>query len=115
MRPPDETARWPATPDAGGYVGVRRPDWAVDEPPPPGQMPLVATGLAIGLLLMGLQLWLLTVALELLLSGEGGRVWQLALCSGVIFLGGLGVLWLLRRRPRVRGVAAPPETYRRAD
>ena len=39
-------------------------------------------GLSIGLLMMGLQLWLLTVALELYLSGEGARTWSLALASG---------------------------------
>jgi len=51
---------------------------------------------------MGIQLWLLTVALELYLGGNGGQVWQLALVSGVIFLGGWAMLRLLRRRPRVR-------------
>jgi hypothetical protein len=60
----------------------------------------VAAGLAIGILLMGMQLWLLTIALELYLGGHGGDVWSLALTSGLIFLGGLGMLWLLRR-PRV--------------
>jgi hypothetical protein len=69
-------------------------------------MPLVMAALAIGLLLMGLQLWLLTVALELYLSGDGGRVWQLALVSGAIFAGGLAMLALLRRRPRIRRVAS---------
>ena len=60
-------------------------------------------GLSIGLLMMGVQLWLLTVALELYLSGEGDRTWSLALASGAIFLGGLLILALLRRRP-----AGPP-------
>jgi hypothetical protein len=85
------------------YVGEQRPDEAVDQPPPPGQMPLVMTGLAIGLLLMAIQLWLLTIALELYLGGEGGVIWQIALISGVIFLGGLAMLRLLRRRPRTPG------------
>jgi hypothetical protein len=61
----------------------------------------VAAGLAVGVLLLGVQLWLLTVALDLYLGGQGGQVWSLALVSGLIFLGGLAVLWTLRRRPRV--------------
>ena len=101
-------------PDArAGYAGyaVRapvggRPGDPADLPPPPGQTALVMTGLVIGLLMMAVQLWLLTIALDLYLGGKGGQVWQLALVSGAIFLGGLGLLWLLRRRPRVR--RAPP-------
>jgi hypothetical protein len=57
---------------------------------------------AIGILLLGVQLWILTVALDLFLEGNGGQVWTLALVSGVIFAGGLAVVWLLRRRPRER-------------
>jgi hypothetical protein len=68
----------------------------------PGRGPLAIAALAIGLLLMAIQLWLLTVALELFLSGHGTDVWPLALISGCIFAGGLGMLWLLRRRPGVR-------------
>lgn len=75
-------------------------------PPAPGQAALVMAALLIGLLLMALQLWLLTVALELYLSGAGGQVWQLALTSGAIFLGGLAILQVLRRRPEVRRVVA---------
>jgi hypothetical protein len=71
-------------------------------PTPPGQDTLATTALVIGLLLMALQLWLLTVALELFLSGEGLHVWPLALVSGCIFAGGLGILWLLRRQPGLR-------------
>jgi hypothetical protein len=70
---------------------------------PPGQDALAAAALVIGLLLMALQLWLLTVALDLFLSGHGLDVWPLAFISGCIFAGGLGILWLLRRRSDVRG------------
>jgi ABC-type multidrug transport system fused ATPase/permease subunit len=70
--------------------------------PPPGQMAIVMAGLVIGILLMGIQLWLLTVALDLYLAGKGREVWQLALLSGLIFLGGLAMLWLIGRRPQVR-------------
>ena len=90
------------TRDEPAIVGRMRPDEMVNQPPPPGQMTLVLAGLAIGLLLMGIQLWLLTIALDLYLGGQGAQVWQLALVSGGIFLGGLLMLRLLGRRPRVR-------------
>jgi hypothetical protein len=67
---------------------MTRPSW---------QMPVLLTALTIGILLMGIQLWVLTVALDLLLGGEGSRVWQLALVSGAIFLGGVFVLNLLNK------------------
>ncbi len=89
-------------PVSPAYVGQKRPDKAVNVPPPPGQMPLVSVALTIGVLLMAVQLWLLTVALDLFLAGNGGQVWQLALVSGAIFAGGLLMLWILRRKPRVR-------------
>ena len=69
---------------------------------PPGRAALSAAALVIGLLLMALQLWLLTVALDLFQSGRGTDVWPLALISGCIFGGGLSMLWLLRRRPGIR-------------
>ncbi len=85
------------------------PAYIVSEPPAreadalrPGQMPLITAALAIGVLLMAIQLWLLTIALDLFLAGKGGQVWQLALISGAIFGGGLLMLWLLRRRPHLR-------------
>jgi hypothetical protein len=69
----------------------------------PGQLPIILAGLSVGVLLMGVQLWLLTVALDLYLAGAGGQIWLLALVSGLIFAGGLLVLWVLRRRPRWAG------------
>jgi hypothetical protein len=72
-----------------------------EERPLPGQAPLIGAGLAIGLLLLAIQLWLLTVALDLLLGGRATDVWSLAGVSGLIFAGGLGVLWVLGRRPHV--------------
>jgi hypothetical protein len=74
----------------------------VERTPPPGRIAVVLTGLAIGILLMGIQLWLLTVALDLYLSGGGPGVLVLALISGLIFLGGLFVLRLLGRHPHLR-------------
>lgn len=85
---------------------VRPPAEAGERPPAPGQGPLIMAALMIGLLLMALQLWLLTIALELYLSGAGNRVWQLAVLSGGIFLGGLAILLVLRRRPHVRRVVS---------
>jgi hypothetical protein len=80
------------------YPGPDGEDPAVRRSPPPGQQAIVMAALMIGLLLMGIQLWLLTVALELYLAGSGRQVWLLALVSGLIFLGGLLMLRLLGRR-----------------
>src|SRR5579885_1999551 len=56
---------------------------------------------AIGILLLGIQLWLLTTALDLYLAGQGTYMWLLALISGLVFVGGLLVLRMLARRPHV--------------
>ena len=85
--------------DFSPYVDPERPEEVRDRPPPPGQTTIASAALAIGVLLMGIQLWLLTVALELYLGGAGRQVWQLALASGLIFLGGLLTLRLLGQRP----------------
>jgi hypothetical protein len=70
--------------------------------PPPGQSVLVGLGLALGILLMSVQLWLLTLAFDLYLSGERGRTVIAAVISGLVFLGGLAMLRLLDRGPRRR-------------
>ncbi len=57
--------------------------------PLPGRQALLLAALLIGLVLMGLQLWLLTVALDMYLAGEGESLWLLALVSGLVFAGGL--------------------------
>lgn len=82
--------------------GGPRPEELVDQPPV-GQAPIVMAALTIGILLMAIQLWLLTVALDLYLAGQGSEVWRLGVVSGLMFLGGLGMLWILHRRPRVHG------------
>ncbi len=87
------------------------PGQDVAEPALPGQGPIVLTALAIGLLLLALQLWLLTVALDLYLGGHGDEVWLVALVSGAIFAGGLLVLLVLRRRPRVRRPSGDEAPY----
>jgi hypothetical protein len=55
-------------------------------------------GLAIGVLLLGIQLWLLTLALDLYLSGQTENTWELVLISGLVFVGGLLLLRLLSRQ-----------------
>lgn len=71
-------------------------------PPLPGQAALVTAGMVMGFVLLGAQLWLLTVALDLYLAGKGSNIWLLALVSGAIAAGGLGIVYLLHRRPRVQ-------------
>jgi hypothetical protein len=85
-----------------------QPDVAVDRPPPPGRQAMLLALLLLGFLLMGIQLWLLTVALELYLGGHGDQIWLLALISGGVFLGGLLALRLVERRPRVARSGRPP-------
>jgi hypothetical protein len=72
------------------------------------QGPLVAFGLALGVLLMGLQLWLLTLAFNLYLSGERESVVIAAVISGLVFLGGIGMLQLLDRAPARRRAGRAP-------
>lgn len=71
--------------------------------PLPGRQALLVGALIFGLLMMGLQLWFLTVALELYLGGKGGEVWGLAIGSGLVFAGGLFAVWLLARQPALEG------------
>lgn len=70
--------------------------------PPPGEANLVSAALAIGILLMGLQLWILTVALEEFQRHNDARIYLLAGISALIFLGGLTIRWLLKRTTSVR-------------
>lgn len=69
--------------------------------PMPGRQAVLIAALVIGLLMLGMQLWLLTVALEMFLRGDGEDIWGLAVASGVVFLGGLFTVRLLNRRPRL--------------
>ncbi|MBA2446726.1 MAG: hypothetical protein H0V51_01735, partial [Chloroflexi bacterium] len=97
-----------------GYAASDRLADAFERTPPPGQQAVVLAALMIGLLLMGIQLWLLTVALELYLAGAGRQGWSLALVSGLIFLGGVLVTRRLGRRPRAPA-PGPEVTDLRAD
>jgi hypothetical protein len=80
---------------------------APDVPPlPPSrtwEAPVLTAALALGLVLMAIQLWILTVALDLLLGGGDAPLWRLALASGAVFGGGLLVLKVLRAPPRPSG------------
>jgi hypothetical protein len=80
-----------------------QPDIETERPPAPGWQAFLLAALLIGFLLMGIQLWLLTVALDLYLGGEGEKVWLLALISGAVFLGGALALRLLGRHPHWEG------------
>jgi hypothetical protein len=71
-----------------------------ERPPAPGQAAIVLAGLAIGVIFLGIQLWLLSVSLNLFLAGQGDATIGLAAISAAIFLGGILILVLLRRRPR---------------
>jgi hypothetical protein len=62
---------------------------------PPASGPVVATALTLGFVLMAIQLWILTVALDLLLGGATRGFLRLVLASGAVFAGGILVLRLL--------------------
>jgi hypothetical protein len=68
----------------------------------PGRRALLLAAVLIGVLLLAIQLWLLTIALDLFLGGHGGEIWGLAAISGLIFAGGLGRFVLLRRNSAPR-------------
>ena len=73
----------------------------IERRPPPGQIAVVLTGLALGILLLGIQLWLLTIALDRYLAGQGADTWVLAVISGLVFHGGLLVLRMLAIHPHL--------------
>jgi hypothetical protein len=66
---------------------------------PSGQHGLVQLGLGLGVLLMTVQLWLLTISFNLVLAGQRRGTLLVAAGSGLIFVGGLVMLRLLGRRP----------------
>ncbi len=104
--PPPHGAGWvDGQPPARSVFGDQyQPDVATRRPAP-GRQALLLAALTIGLVLMGIQLWLLTVALDLYLGGFGRDVWLLALTSGLVFVGGLVALRLIERGPPRRSRA----------
>jgi hypothetical protein len=86
-------------------LGTRTPPFreqARRATPPPGEAGLVGAALLIGILLLALQLWILTIALEEFQRHNDQRIYILAAISALIFAGGLAVRWLLKRTPRIR-------------
>ena len=75
---------------------------APERRPPPGQAGLAMLGLAIGIMLISIQLWLLTLAFDLYMFDEDTDAVLATAFSGLVFLGGLAMLRLLDRRPRRR-------------
>lgn len=71
-------------------------------PVEPWSGPILTTALVLGLVLMALQLWILTVALDLLLGGRTEGFLRLTLASAAVFAGGLLVLRLLEAPRRER-------------
>jgi hypothetical protein len=86
------------------YLQESRTDVSVGRTPPaPGRQAMLLAALTIGALLLAIQLWFLTVALELYLNGESGSgIWVLAGLSGLVFVGGVLVIRMLSRRARLR-------------
>ena len=91
---------------------LRAPSAARTEPEePPAEMPeraaphgveaVVATLVVIGVVLLAIQLWLLTVALDIYLAGNRGDLWVLAVLSGLVFVGGLLAVRLIGRLSRM--------------
>ncbi len=70
---------------------------------PPGREALLTAAVAIGIVLLAIQLWLLTVALDIYLAGERGQLWVLAVLSGLVFLGGIVAIRVISRGPRTIG------------
>ena len=64
----------------------------------PGWDSLLLAALSIGILLLAVQLWLLTVALNIYLAGERDELWALALVSGLVFAGGIAAWRVISRR-----------------
>jgi hypothetical protein len=62
----------------------------------PGRRSLLLAAVMIGVLLLAIQLWLLTIALDLFLGGRGAEIWSLAIVSGLIFAGGVVAYRVLR-------------------
>lgn len=87
----------PAREEAGPHLTSANATGALS-----GQQGLVQLGLGLGVLLMTVQLWLLTIAFNLFLAGQRRGTLLVAAGSGLIFVGGLVMLRVLGRRPAWR-------------
>ena len=92
-RPPWQTPREPQQTSTSGLPSERGA--------PHGVEAVVATLVVIGVVLLAIQLWLLTVALDIYLAGNRGQLWVLAVLSGLVFLGGLAAVRLIGRLSRM--------------
>lgn len=88
-----------SAPSHGVPSAVTRP---APSAPPPGHHGLVMLGLSMGIVLMAIQLWLLTLAFNLYLLGDRRGTLTAAIVSGLVFLGGLAMLRVLRWTERGR-------------
>jgi hypothetical protein len=79
------------------------PERGVEPIVPPGREALLTAAVAIGIVLLAIQLWLLTVALDIYLAGDRGQLWVLAVLSGVVFVGGIVAIRVISRGPRTTG------------
>ena len=93
----------PGRPPASRARPARRgtPDWQREQQlrAAPGRRAIILGAVTVGVVLLAVQLWLLTVAVDLYLGGEGDRAWSLAVASGLVFAGGLFAYRLLRHEP----------------
>lgn len=81
-----------------GHLPDQRPSSEHASPEPlRSRGPVVLLGLGIGILLMGLQLWLLTVAFDLYRAGKNSETLVAAIISGCIFLGGVVMMFVVGR------------------
>ena len=78
----------------GDRLSLKPPVRPLGPVPAPGRRALVLAAVLLGALMLALQLWLLTTALDLYLAGDGEIVWQLAAVSAVAFAGGVAALLL---------------------
>lgn len=68
--------------------------------PAVGQTGIVMLGLAFGILLVSLQLWVLTLAFDLYLLDQDRDTLLVAVFSGLVFVGGLAMLRVIDRSPK---------------
>ncbi len=78
------------------------PETEADRPQRPGRQALLLAAATIGLVMLALQLWFLTIALDLFYLREQSGAWALAVLSGLVYVGGLLALGMFEKSRRVR-------------
>ncbi|GLV56789.1 hypothetical protein KDH_36280 [Dictyobacter sp. S3.2.2.5] len=79
-----------------GYINSETTGEVVHAPPH-GRLAMLLAGLIIGIILLGIQLWMLTVALNQYLQGQTTGSWQLVVVSGLVLIGGI-IVWRVMDR-----------------